>query len=373
MVEAIVPERTGAVTLPSTAPKVRITAGLGTANQKTWNLRRPVTLIGTSRLAHIVLSDETVSRAHCLIVNTGRNVLLKDLHSTNGTCCNDRPADLVALTDGDVLRLGDTAIQVALQDSAADPGETNAGVAFDDPLTLVPPVVLRRTGGSECWTLDRAVNIIGSRPGVAVHLAHADVASVHAALVSIDGAPVLFDLGSPTGTWVNRHRDAAVVLQTGDQITVGPFDLEMTDGDAAPVSSPAREHLAERADTAEAQLVRLCELEAALHARADELSRRELQLAADRTAVEAARAVIENDRRALEQQASALWKAKTQLDGARNNPPPRPAAAGTEDRARVLVGKGQPYNGGFKREHAVEEGLRFANDPLRAVLGLPAH
>ncbi len=45
------------VELPSTAPLVRITAGFGSAGQKTWNLRRPVTLLGARRPAHIVLHD----------------------------------------------------------------------------------------------------------------------------------------------------------------------------------------------------------------------------------------------------------------------------------------------------------------------------
>ncbi|MBI4718161.1 MAG: hypothetical protein HY763_10180 [Planctomycetes bacterium] len=56
--------------LPATAPFVRITAGVGSASQKTWNIRRPVTLIGSTRPAHIVLHDRDVSNAHCVIVNT---------------------------------------------------------------------------------------------------------------------------------------------------------------------------------------------------------------------------------------------------------------------------------------------------------------
>ncbi len=81
--------REATLTLPSSAPLVRITAGIGSAGQKTWNLRRTVTLIGSHRPAHIVLHDRDVSGAHCVIVNTGTDILLKDLRSREGTFCNN--------------------------------------------------------------------------------------------------------------------------------------------------------------------------------------------------------------------------------------------------------------------------------------------
>ncbi len=80
--------------LPSEAPRVRITAGVGSAAQKTWNIRRPVTLIGSKRPAHIVLHDRDISPAHCVIINTGVDVLLKDLYTHSGTLCDDSRVDL---------------------------------------------------------------------------------------------------------------------------------------------------------------------------------------------------------------------------------------------------------------------------------------
>ncbi len=239
-------EHPRAVTLPPPAPKVRITAGLGTAHQKTWNLRRPVTLIGASRQAHIVLADETVSRAHGLIVNTGGEVLLKDLHSTNGTRCNGQPADLVVLQDGDVLRLGDTIFQVAVQVSNADPGATRAGGIHRDQLLLPEPLVLYRANASERWSVDRAVTIIGRRPGVAIRLDHPEVSAVHAAVARIGESMAVFDLGSVWGTWVNHRRETAAFLRAGDVLAVGPFEMVVacvaagcTSADVSP-AGPAR-------------------------------------------------------------------------------------------------------------------------------------
>ena len=108
-------QRDELLTLPEGAPRVRITAGLGTASQKSWYLRRPVTLIGSRRRAFIVLHGEAVAKAHCVIVNTGSVVLLKDLHTEAGTLCNSKGVDLIVLRDGDLVQIGSTLIQVAIQ------------------------------------------------------------------------------------------------------------------------------------------------------------------------------------------------------------------------------------------------------------------
>ena len=312
MPDVSTPERPSAVTLPPTAPKIRITAGLGTARQKTWNLRRPVTFIGASRLAHIVLAKEDVSRAHCIIVNTGCNVLLKDLHSTNGTRRNGKRGDLMILDDGDVLRLGDTTIQIAIQVLGLGPGDTDTGIRYRDPLTLPEPVVLHRPDSFDHWTVERAVTIIGSRPCVSIQLDHPDVSLVHAALVCIGGNLAVFDLSSGTGTRVSGRRETLAALNPGDCLKVGPFQMVVA-GAATSVASPqnATGEVAIGAGLGEDHSAAL---EAELKARVLELERREQQLEEEKAAVEAARAAIENDRRALEQQALALGEARARLD-----------------------------------------------------------
>ncbi|MFH0980135.1 MAG: FHA domain-containing protein [Planctomycetota bacterium] len=272
------------VSLPPTAPKVRITAGLGTAQQKTWNLRRPVTLIGTSRLAHLVLSDESVSRAHCIIVNTGSEVLIKDLYSTNGTQRNDQRIDLAVLNDGDVLRLGDLTLQVAIQAVRVDPGATGLGRSYQDPLTLTSPMVLRGADSSGRWTVERAVTVIGRRPGVSIPLEHPEVSPVHAALVVVGGKPAVFDLGSGAGTWVNERCAVLAALEPGDRLRVGPF--EMVVAGAPDVALTPRSHNSL--------------LFEALRTRAAELDRRERQLEEEQAVLAAARAALERERRELE-------------------------------------------------------------------------
>ena len=312
MGDTLASEATSVMNLPPKAPKIRITAGVGTANQKTWNLRRPVTLVGSSRLAHIVLPKDTVSRAHCILVNTGREVLLKDLHSTNGTRCNDRRADLVVLSDGDVLQLGETTVQVAIQATAADPSETEAGGAYHDPLRLPEPVTLQRPDSLERWSVERAVTIIGCRPCVAIQLDHPDISLVHAALVHIGARLAIFDLTSATGTWINRQRVTLAALNAGDRLKVGPFEMVVAGAPGAAVSVP--QAAARDLPAVDVCVDRLLKLDEELQARAGELDRREDRIERERTAVETARTAVERDRQALEQEAAVLREAQAQLE-----------------------------------------------------------
>lgn len=320
MADTIASERTGTTSLPGSAPKVRLTAGLGTANQKTWNLRRPVTLIGASRLAHIALPEDSVSRAHCIIVNTGRWVLLKDLDSTNGTCCNGEPANLVVLNDGDVLQLGDTTVQVAIQESKAeDPGSTEAGTTYHDPLLLPQPATLNQTDGSNRWSIERTVTVIGRRAGSCIRFDHPDVSLVHTALVYVNRKLAVFDLNSGTGSWVNGKRENLAPLNPGDSLKVGPFELVVEGtGEATPAREPEEPSVYSDQPT-EAQVDRLLVMEEALNTRARALEKREQDYEQELAALEAARATLENDRRALEHQARALRKARDLLEGERQS------------------------------------------------------
>ncbi len=118
------------MTLSTDAPSVRVTAGADSVGRKTWNLKRPVTILGSQRRSHIVIRGPEVSRSHCVIVNTGSDVFLKDLHTTAGTRCNGRPIDLVHLTDGDVITVGQTRIEIEIAPHGSGRSPRHSGSAF---------------------------------------------------------------------------------------------------------------------------------------------------------------------------------------------------------------------------------------------------
>jgi len=221
-----------AIELPASAPMIRITAGLGSAGQKTWNVRRPVTLIGTCRPAHIVLHDHDVSKAHCVIVNTGTEVLLKDLHTAHGTTCNKTGVDLVVLKDGDVVTVGNTRIQVAIQIPENNNDDSGCGLEYVDPTRFSQPITVRLDHTDQHWTLEEAVTLIGRHSDAAVRVDHEDISARHAVLFRFAGAPAVFDLGSRTGIGVNGQRCTSAGLASGDRIAIGPCTLSLTWADA---------------------------------------------------------------------------------------------------------------------------------------------
>jgi len=213
------------VELPAESPLVRVTAGAGSAGQKTWNLRRPVTVIGSRRPAHIVLHDQDVSNAHCVIVNTGSDVLVRDLHTSSGTKLNKKPIQLAVLSDGDVLTLGETNIQVAIQVPENASSDSDCGSRFCDPAKFPHKVRVNLLHTDKEWIVQDAVVLIGRHDDAPLRLDHADISARHAILFRFGSTPAVFDLGSRSGIWVNGQRCSLTPLQNGDRLTAGPFGL----------------------------------------------------------------------------------------------------------------------------------------------------
>jgi two-component system cell cycle response regulator len=75
---------------------------------KKHNLNASSLLIGRSSKCDIQIDQESTSRNHSKIVNTGKSLLIRDLGSTNGTYVNDEPIEEHVLRDGDFIKIGRT-------------------------------------------------------------------------------------------------------------------------------------------------------------------------------------------------------------------------------------------------------------------------
>jgi hypothetical protein len=73
------------------------------------------TSLGRGPENDIVVSDSAVSGQHCRIQPEGGRFVLHDLQSTNGTFVNERRIGRQLLSEGDVIRLGDTWIELRTQ------------------------------------------------------------------------------------------------------------------------------------------------------------------------------------------------------------------------------------------------------------------
>ena len=65
------------------------------------------------------------------------------------------------------------------------------------------------------------------------------VSRQHAELRFDQGEYVLFDLGSPNGTWVGDERVQRVVLTGGGRVRIGPYELSLEETDAKQAQMPA--------------------------------------------------------------------------------------------------------------------------------------
>lgn len=79
---------------------------------ETYEVFAPQTIIGRERShAQIVLRDSNISRRHAQITYNGRNWLIQDLGSTNGTQVNNMTVDSCVLRNGDIITLALTNLE----------------------------------------------------------------------------------------------------------------------------------------------------------------------------------------------------------------------------------------------------------------------
>ena len=68
--------------------------------------------IGRSAECDLALRDPAVSRIHAFVEMDGAWPIVRDRGSTNGTFVNGKRVERVRLSDGDVLKLGNTQLRL---------------------------------------------------------------------------------------------------------------------------------------------------------------------------------------------------------------------------------------------------------------------
>lgn len=91
-------------------PVLAITRGPGVG--QVFNLSETTaTSIGRSRANDIQVEDVSISGQHCRVRSEDGHFVVHDLRSTNGTLVNDKRISRHILEEGDVIRIGETALQ----------------------------------------------------------------------------------------------------------------------------------------------------------------------------------------------------------------------------------------------------------------------
>ncbi len=178
-------------------------------------LSRPVWVIGSRKGCHLHLISSQISQAHCVIVNTGHGLFVKDLASRTHTYVNKHAVAEAVLQDGDKFQIG--TFKFFFKDPAAKKG---------DSVPEAPPAILRIAGETMHLSLTSKAMLIGRKPNCDVPLDQESVSQTHALIFDIGGEHHVRDLGSRTGTFLNGQKIHQEELNYGDVIKIG--DTEFT-------------------------------------------------------------------------------------------------------------------------------------------------
>ncbi len=85
------------------------------------------TRIGRAPGCELHVESSSVSRHHALVLTHSRDVIIEDLHSTNGVLVNGRKVARQLLTDGDILTIGEAQFRLRIKPGPRQPEATEPG------------------------------------------------------------------------------------------------------------------------------------------------------------------------------------------------------------------------------------------------------
>ncbi len=181
--------------------------------------------VGRDPRSDIVVDDSRVSWEHAILRVEGRQWLLEDASSTNGTFVGAQRVQRVEITGACQARLGDPASGPVISCSIAAPADGHAAA--------VPPVpVLQPAPGGRAPSvtvrLSARVLRIGRADDNEVVVSDLSVSRYHAELrKAAPGGYEIVDRGSKNGTYLNGQRIFAAPATEGDVIGIGPATFRL--------------------------------------------------------------------------------------------------------------------------------------------------
>jgi len=204
-----------------------LTIAEGKGRGQRFEFDSPDITIGRDAENDVVLNDGGSSRRHCRIARDGEQWILEDLRSANGTFKNEERIDRSRLVEGDVVRIGNTTLRFMAGDAATRDGDLE--ISLEDPGSGGGDskaggwVLIGVTGevSGKRFELTGQRLTLGRKNTNTVALVDAKVSGVHCEVVFEGGKPVLRDLGSTNGTFLEGKRIDEIALSHGDRFGVG--------------------------------------------------------------------------------------------------------------------------------------------------------
>lgn len=205
---------------PAMVPLLQLTTRPGTPHQKTHQLRRAVTIIGSSPSAHVTLRHVEVSKTHAAIICDGTEPIVCDLASRNGTILCEQRVSTAPLHDGEVLRIGPYDMRVQTQPLPGSRGKNYESGQFPATRPLAE-LRLHDAGGSIALRRSAGAAVVGTREGCDL-IVQSDVGPAVAILTPWRGRWAVYDLAAEdeSQTRINGQPVLSAVLQSGDELQI---------------------------------------------------------------------------------------------------------------------------------------------------------
>ncbi len=204
----------------SGTPSIEVSSNIH-PNKQSLLLTKPVINIGRDPSNDVIINEQVVSGFHAQIVREGNQYVFVHPHPNRGKTLNGviyqgnhirgDQAFRKPLARGDFFRIGDehgTLVTISYNDGS---GASQDIVQEIRPIPLGAPVIT-----------------IGRISDNMVVLNHPQVSGHHARLEQIQGGYRIVDLGSTNHIYVNAQRIHVQVLNPGDEIRIGPYNLTYT-------------------------------------------------------------------------------------------------------------------------------------------------
>ena len=98
--------------------------------------------IGRDKHSSFSIPDPALSRQHCAIDASSEHVLVRDLGSRNGVFVNDCPVTERRLVDGDLIRIGDSALLVMMPQPTVAPLAESTVELVDTPIGATSAIAM---------------------------------------------------------------------------------------------------------------------------------------------------------------------------------------------------------------------------------------
>ena len=201
--------------------------------------------IGRDPSSNLCVNDANVSRTHTQLTDNGREVVLRDLSSTNGTTLNGRRVTDAVIRPGDVIHVGNS--QVLFSEAQQSPGLAVAGAHSQQPPPASPPkrerypnrlesgrhaYSLQVTSGQSAGvsvSFSRGSVTVGRDPSCDLRVNDMQVSRSHVQFTHIGREVVLRDMHSTNGTTLNGRPVTGAVIRPGDVIEIGDSQIQFAE------------------------------------------------------------------------------------------------------------------------------------------------